>query len=114
MLDFDEISAGTKLRTFFSALAALVGAYYAYKGIVDDLLNQLGWGKAAVLVALIAAVGLIVAEAAATYYNNDYSRGAALGTKIGREYNLDPTTTITIEDEDDDYEDDDDTEIEGE
>ena len=112
-LDFKDISTGTKLRTLFSALAALVGAYYAYKGIVDDLLHQLGWDKSAIIVALIAAIGLIIAEAASTYYNNDYSKGAAIGTAIGREYNRDPTTVVLVDsDEDDDDEDEADVEVE--
>lgn len=108
-LQFDEISKGTKIRTVFEIIAVVVASYYTYQGLLEDLLNQLGLGKIAIVIALVAVLGLIITNAASTYYNNDYSKGAAIGTAAGRIYNADPTTVIDVHDadEDDDEEDDD-------
>lgn len=98
---------GTKIRTFFAALATLVAAYYTYKGLLDDLLNQLGLGKAALIIALIAVIALIVSEAAAAYFNNDFTQEGAFGTKLTRALKADPTLVVDVVDgdEDDDEED---------
>ena len=71
---------GTRLRSFFEALAALVGAYYTYQGLLDDLLNELGLGKESIIIALVAVIAMILTNAAATYYNNDFTEIAAQKT----------------------------------
>lgn len=107
-LKFDEISKGTKVRTFFAILATVVASYYTYQGMLDDLLNKLGFGKVAVVLALIFTIAMIISNAASTYYNNDYSKGATIGTAIGRQFNEDPTMNVTVYDADEDDDDDDD------
>lgn len=114
-LKFDEISDGTKIRTFFEIVAVVVASYYTYQGMLDDLLNQLGLGKVAVIIALIAVIAMIIVQAVSTYYNNDYSKGASIGTAIGRQFNEDPTINISVYDadeDDDDDEDEDDGDVE--
>ena len=116
-LNVNEMSVGTKVRTFFEVLAIFVASYYTYQGLLDDLLNQLGLGKAAIVIALIAVILLIIANTASTFFNNDYSKGAAIGTAIGRQFNEDPTMNVTVYDadeDDDEDEDDGDVKIEGE
>lgn len=107
-LKIEDIDVGTKVRTFFAALAAVVGAYYTYQGILDDLLNQLGLGKVSLVIALFAIIGMILAEGAATYFNNDYSEEASVGTVVGRKLATDPTAVVEIMDGDAADEDEDD------
>lgn len=107
-LKVEDIDNGTKARTFFAALTAVVGAYYTYQGILDDLLNKLGLGNASLIVALLAVIGMIVAEGAATYYNNDYSEEASVGTVVGRKLATDPTAVVEVIDGDATDEDEDD------
>ena len=113
-LTLGEMDAGTKLRTLGMLLAAIVTSYYTYKGLLEDLLNQLGLGKAAVVIALVAVIMLIIAEAIATFYNNDYSEGAQIGTVVGRKINLDPTVVVEVCDGDDNDAEDEDEEEDGE
>ena len=113
-LTLGEMDAGTKLRTLGMLLAAIVTSYYTYKGLLEDLLNQLGLGKAAVVIALVAVIMLIIAEAIATFYNNDYSEGASIGTVVGRKINLDPTAVVEVIDGDGNDAEDEDEEEDGE
>lgn len=102
-----DMNTGTKIRTFFAALAAIVGAYYTYRGLLDDLLNQLGLGRAAVIVALVAAILLIITEGLAAYFNNDYTPEGQIGTTVTRVLKKDPTQTVNLEMEDGDLDDED-------
>ena len=109
-LKIEDIDLGTKVRTVISIIIGIVGAYYTYQGLLNDLLNQLNLGKASLVIALIAAVLLIIGEGFTTYYNNDYSEEASVGTNVGRKLALDPTAVVEVIDgdaveEDDDEED---------
>ena len=55
-----------------------------------------------------------VVIAIATYYNNDYTDEATLGTDITRRLKEDPTLIVTIEDGDEEDEDDDEADAEAE
>lgn len=111
-LKIEDIDIGTKIRTVISAIIGIVGAYYTYQGLLNDLLNQLNLGKVSIIIALIAAVLLIIGEGLTTYMNNDYSEEASVGTDVGRKLALDPTLVVVetidgdADDEDDEDEDD--------
>lgn len=111
-LKIEDIDIGTKIRTVISAIIGIVGAYYTYQGLLNDLLNQLGLGKASLVIALIAAVLMIIGEGLTTYFNNDYSEEASVGTDVGRKLASDPTLVVVetvdgdADDEDDEDEDD--------
>ena len=108
------MDTGTRVRTFFAALASLVGAYYTYQGLLDDILNQLGWGRASLIVALIGAVGLIIATGAATYYNNDFTEEGVIGTAVTRRLKEHPELGVMVDIEDPEEDDDAEETIEGE
>lgn len=93
-LKIEDIDNGTKVRTLFEIIACVVTSYYTYQGLLDDLLTQLNLGQASLVIALIAVVGLIIANAAATYFNNDYSEEASVGTTVGRKLAEDPTLVV--------------------
>ena len=107
-LTVGDMDNGTKARTVISAIIGIVGAYYTYQGLLNDLLNQLNLGKVSVIIALIAAVLLIIGEGLTTYKNNDYSEEASVGTDVGRKLALDPTAVVEVIDGDADDEDEDD------
>lgn len=111
-LKIEDIDIGTKIRTVISFIIGVVGAYYTYQGLLNDLLNQLGWGKASMIIALVAVALLIIGEGYTTFMNNDYSEEASVGTDVGRKLASDPTLvvveTIDGDADDEDEEDEDD------
>lgn len=113
-LKIEDIDIGTKIRTVISAIIGIVGAYYTYQGLLNDLLNQLNLGKVSIIIALIAAVLLIIGEGLTTYMNNDYSEEASVGTDVGRKLALDPTAVVEVIDGDADEEDEEDEDDPGE
>lgn len=113
-LKIEDIDIGTKIRTVISFIIAVVGAYYTHQGLLNDLLNQLGWGKASMIIALVAAALFIIGEGYTTYKNNDYSEEASVGTDVGRKLALDPTAVVEVIDGDADDEDEEDEDDPGE
>lgn len=93
-LKIEDIDIGTKIRTVISFIIGVVGAYYTHQGLLNDLLNQLGWGKAAMIIALVAAALFIIGEGYTTFMNNDYSEEASVGTDVGRKLASDPTLVV--------------------
>lgn len=93
-LKIEDIDIGTKIRTVISFIIGVVGAYYTHQGLLNDLLNQLGWGKASMIIALVAAALFIIGEGYTTFMNNDYSEEASVGTDVGRKLALDPTLVV--------------------
>ena len=113
-LKIEDIDIGTKIRTVISFIIGVVGAYYTHQGLLNDLLNQLGWGKASMIIALVAAALFIIGEGYTTYKNNDYSEEASVGTDVGRKLALDPTAVVEVIDGDADEEDEEDEDDPGE
>lgn len=118
MLKLKEMDLGTKIRTVLAFVGTLVASYYTYQGLLDDMLKQLGWGKASMILALMAVLALIVTEAAATFFNNSYTTAGAVGTEVTRTLKDNPELVVDFHDvdiaEDDEDEDDEDEDEEEE
>lgn len=108
-LKFKEMSFGTKLRTILAIVTSLNTALMATDLTGFDNPTVDFWYK------VLSLVFNFIIVAINTYFNNDYSKGAAIGTAAGRLYNADPTTVIDVYDSDEDDDDEDgDVELEGE
>ncbi len=104
MLKFKEMSFGTKLRTILAIVTSLNTALMAtdLTGFENPTVDL--WYK------ILSIIFNFIIVAITTYFNNDYSKGAAIGTAAGRMYNADPTTVIDVHDADEDDDEDDDDE----
>lgn len=98
MLKFNEIDWGTKLRTVLAIVTSLNTALMAtdLTGFENPTVDL--WYK------IISIVLNFIIVALNAWFNNDYTRGAAIGTAIGRQYNADPTMVIETYDGDEDDE----------
>lgn len=103
-LNFKEMSFGTKLRTILAIVTSLNTALMAtdLTGFENPTVDL--WYK------ILSIIFNFIIVAITTYFNNDYSKGAAIGTAAGRIYNADPTTVIDVHDADEDDDEDDDDE----
>lgn len=99
---------GTKLRTLLAIATALNTAL-----IATDLT---GFDNPQVDMAyrIVSIILNFIIVALATYFNNDYTDEATLGTDITRRLKEDPTLIVTIEDGDEEDEDDDEADAEAE
>ena len=98
---------GTKLRTLLAIATSLNTAL-----IATDLT---GFDSPEVDMAyrIVSIILNFIIVALATYFNNDYTDEAVLGTNVTRRMKEDPTLIVTIEDGDED-DDDDEADVEAE
>lgn len=97
-LKINEIDGGTMLRTVLAIATSLNTALIAtdLTGFENPTLDT--------AYKVISIVLNFIIVALTTYMNNDYTRGASIGTVIGRRYNQDPTMVIEAFDGDMDEE----------
>lgn len=104
---------GTKLRTTARALATAGVVIAVWNFVFEKVLEQVGSVTTAAIVATIIALAIIAVDAITTYFNNDYTEEAIIGTATTRRLKKNPDAPVLVdiqedpEDEEDPEEDDD-------
>lgn len=79
------MNKGTKERTAARILASIGTVLAVWKVVFEFVLAEVGEMWVAVLVATIVACAVIAVDAVTTYFNNDYSEEACIGTGVTRQ-----------------------------
>lgn len=93
---------GTKERTAARILTSIGTVMAVWKVVFEFVLAEVGEVWIAALVATIIACIVIAVDAWTTYYNNDYSPEASIGTDVTHKLKDDPTLMVEVFDPDGD------------
>lgn len=79
------MNTGTKQRTAARVLASIGTVLAVWKAVYEFVLAETGQMIVAVLIATALACAVIIVDVVTTYYNNDYTEEACIGTGITRQ-----------------------------
>lgn len=79
------MNKGTKQRTAARVLASIGTVLAVWKAVYEFVLAETGQMAVAVLIATILACAVIIVDVVTTYYNNDYTEEACIGTGVTRQ-----------------------------
>lgn len=103
------MDTGTKVRTAAVTLSTITAVMAVWKVAYEIVFAQTQSVLIAAVVATIIAVAVLAANVAATYFNNDYTEEAVIGTATTRRLKANPDLPVLVdidEDEDEDPEED--------
>lgn len=79
------MNKGTKIRTALRIIVSIYSAFCVHQVAISQLGDMLGIPWLAVVCAIIVVLLGLVVDALTTYYNNDYTEEACIGTGITRQ-----------------------------
>ena len=79
------MNKGTKIRTALRILVSIYSAFCVHQVAISQLGDMLGIPWLAMLCAIIVVILGLVVDALTTYYNNDYTEEACIGTGVTRQ-----------------------------
>lgn len=79
------MNKGTKIRTALRIIVSIYSAFCVHQVAISQLGDMLGVPWLAVVCAIIVVLLGLVVDALTTYYNNDYTEEACIGTGITRQ-----------------------------
>ena len=79
------MNKGTKIRTVLRIIVSIYSAFCVHQVAISQLGDMLGIPWLAVVCAIIVVLLGLVVDALTTYYNNDYTEEACIGTGITRQ-----------------------------
>ena len=79
------MNKGTRQRTAARVLASIGTVLAVWKAVYEFVLAETGQMPVAVLIATVLACAVIVVDVVTTYYNNDYTEEACIGTGVTRQ-----------------------------
>lgn len=110
------MDTGTTIRTTARVLTTAGVVIAVWNFVFEKVLEEVGNVNTAAAVATIIALAVIAVDAITTYFNNDYTEEAVIGTATTRRLKEDPDAPVLVDiqedpdDEEDPEEDDDDAE----
>lgn len=79
------MNKGTKQRTAARVLTTIGTVLAVWKAVYEFILAEVGDTKIAVVVATLVSCIVIAVDAITTWYNNDYTEAACIGTGLTRQ-----------------------------
>lgn len=79
------MNKGTKIRTALRIIVSIYSAFCVHQVAIAQLGDMLGAPWLAIVCAFIIVVLGLIVDALTTYYNNDYTEEACIGTGITRQ-----------------------------
>lgn len=78
------MNKGTKIRTVLRIIVSIYSAFCIHQVAIAQLGDMLGVPWLAVVCAIIIVVLGLIVDALTTYFNNDYTEAACIGTGVTR------------------------------
>ena len=101
------MDTGTKARTAAMAVASIAAVMAVWKAAYEIVFALTQSVVVAAAVATVIAVAILIIDTAATYYNNDYTEEAVIGTATTRRLKENPDLPVLVDiDQDEDEEED--------
>ena len=79
------MNTGTKQRTAARVLASIGTVLAVWKAVYEFVLAETGQMLVAALIATALACAVVIVDVVTTYYNNDYTEEACIGTGVTRQ-----------------------------